>query len=153
VSDLSAVNQLKEGQALTGVEALVVPVALSAAPSAHTVLYTARRGDTLVSIADRFGVSLDQLRRWNGISGGTRVTPGQRLHVAEPVAARRTRGSHRTGGGELRAHGARNAKSSAHDAGDPPANKTRGSTRRSGSHHSSASRQSTNAKSSAKKQK
>ena len=45
--------------------ALVVPVAPAAAPSAHTVLYTTRRGDTLVSVADRFGVSLDQLRRWN----------------------------------------------------------------------------------------
>ena len=56
-----------------------------------------RRGDTLVSIADRFGVSLDQLRRWNKIPGGIRVEPGRRLHVAEPAslphAGRRGRAS------------------------------------------------------------
>ena len=96
VSDLAAANQLEGDQALTGVEALVVPVAPAAAPAAHMVLYTARRGDSLVSIADRFGVSLDQLRRWNKIPSGTKVMPGQRLHVAEPVPARRTRSHHRT---------------------------------------------------------
>jgi membrane-bound lytic murein transglycosylase D len=70
---------------LTGVEALVVPVPLTAAAVAPTRLYTVRRGDTLVTIADRFGVSLSQLRRWNGIPSGIRVDPGRRLHVAEPV--------------------------------------------------------------------
>ncbi|HEY2861616.1 MAG TPA: transglycosylase SLT domain-containing protein, partial [Terracidiphilus sp.] len=94
VSDLAAANQLEGDQALTGVEALVVPVPPAAAPAAHTVLYTARRGDTLVSIADRFGVSLDQLRRWNKIASGTKVTAGEKLHVAEPVVARRSH--HRT---------------------------------------------------------
>ena len=67
-----------------GVEALVVPVAPAAAPSSRTLLYTVRRGDTLVTIADRFGVSLNQLRRWNKITG-IKVSPGRRLHVAEPV--------------------------------------------------------------------
>jgi membrane-bound lytic murein transglycosylase D len=95
-AELAAVNQLKPGQSVSGLEALVVPVAPLAAPAAHTVLYTARRGDTLVSIADRFGVSLDQLRRWNKISTGIRVEPGSRLHVAEPAIARRTKGRSRT---------------------------------------------------------
>jgi membrane-bound lytic murein transglycosylase D len=67
-----------------------VPVAPVAAPSLHTLLYTTRRGDTLVSIADRFGVSLDQLRRWNKIPSGIKVEPGRRLHVAEPAAVRRS---------------------------------------------------------------
>ncbi len=88
-TDLADANQLNEGKSLQGIEELVVPVPPSAAPSAHTVMYTARRGDTLVSIADRFGVSLDQLRRWNHIPSGTRVALGQRLHVAEPAAVRR----------------------------------------------------------------
>jgi len=51
------------------------------------VLYTARRGDTLVTISDRFGVSLTELRRWNHLSGANiKVIPGSRLHVAEPAA-------------------------------------------------------------------
>ncbi|UWZ85350.1 lytic transglycosylase domain-containing protein [Occallatibacter riparius] len=96
VSDLANANELTAGESLSGVEAVVVPTAPAASPSAHTVMYTARRGDSLVSIADRFGVSLDQLRRWNKIASGTKVTPGQRLHVAEPVAARSSRSRHRT---------------------------------------------------------
>jgi membrane-bound lytic murein transglycosylase D len=51
------------------------------------VLYTARRGDTLVTISDRFGVSLTDLRRWNHVTGANiKVAPGSRIHVAEPAA-------------------------------------------------------------------
>jgi membrane-bound lytic murein transglycosylase D len=114
VAELAAVNQLSESQPLAGVDAVVVPVAPAAAPSSHTILYTARRGDSLVSIADRFGVSLDQLRRWNKISSGTKVQPGQRLHVAEPASARHTRGrSHAITAQDLAPHG----KSVKHAAG------------------------------------
>jgi membrane-bound lytic murein transglycosylase D len=94
--ELAAANQLQAGQSLEGIEAVVIPLAPAASPAAHTILYTARRGDTLVSIADRFGVSLDQLRRWNKIPAGIRVEAGRRLHVAEPAAVRKTTGRHRT---------------------------------------------------------
>jgi membrane-bound lytic murein transglycosylase D len=95
-AELAAANQLDEGDSVTGFEALVVPAPPAATPSARTVLYTARRGDTLVTIADRFGVSLSQLRRWNKISG-IKVTPGSRLHVAESVSLSRGQRSHRHG--------------------------------------------------------
>ncbi len=88
--DLAAVNQLAAGDSIESVEALVVPVPPSAEPSAHTRLYTVRRGDTLVTIADRFGVSLSQLRRWNAIPSGIRVVPGRRLRVAEPTPVSRS---------------------------------------------------------------
>jgi membrane-bound lytic murein transglycosylase D len=90
VADLASANRVREDQSVSGMEALVVPVAPVAAPSVHTLLYTTRRGDTLVSIADRFGVSLDQLRRWNKIPSGIKVEPGRRLHVAEPSSAQRS---------------------------------------------------------------
>jgi membrane-bound lytic murein transglycosylase D len=85
--ELAGVNQLSSSSDLKGVDALVVPQAPVAAPSARRVLYTVRRGDTLVTIADRFGVSLAELRSWNNLTG-TRVDPGRRLHVAEPVPVR-----------------------------------------------------------------
>ena len=98
VSDLAAANQMGEADKLDGIEALIVPVPPAAAPSAHTVLYTTRRGDTLVSIADRFGVSLAQLRRWNKLSGtSTKVEAGRRLHVAESVNLYRTSSRHHRG--------------------------------------------------------
>jgi membrane-bound lytic murein transglycosylase D len=84
-AEVVSTNQLSEGDSIAGVEALVVPVPPAAEPSAHTRLYTVRRGDTLVTIADRFGVSLSQLRSWNGIPSGVRVAAGRRLHVAEPA--------------------------------------------------------------------
>jgi membrane-bound lytic murein transglycosylase D len=89
-AELAAVNQMGEYDRLNGVEALVVPVHPEAAPSSRGLLYTARKGDTLVSIADRFGVSLSQLRRWNNLTG-VQVAPGRRLHVAEPAHVLRAR--------------------------------------------------------------
>ncbi len=86
-AELAAVNQLSPGSDLKGVDALVVPQVPEAIPTAHRVLYTVRRGDTLITIADRFGVSLAELRRWNNLTG-TRVEPGRRLHVAEPAPVR-----------------------------------------------------------------
>jgi membrane-bound lytic murein transglycosylase D len=83
---------MRQDQSVSGMEALVVPVAPVATPSLHTLLYTTRHGDTLVSIADRFGVSLDQLRRWNKIPTGIKVEPGRRLHVAEPASVQRSSG-------------------------------------------------------------
>lgn len=80
--ELEDANPSLTGDSLQGVEALVVPAAPVAAPSAHMAMYTARRGDTLVTIADRFGVSLNDLRGWNHMVG-IRVEPGRRLHVAE----------------------------------------------------------------------
>jgi len=143
VAELAAANQLHADQSIAGIEALVVPVAPVATPSLHTLLYTTRRGDTLVSIADRFGVSLDQLRRWNKIPSGIKVEPGRRLHVAEPAALQRTIASHRRGSAS--SHGARHgsADSATARGGDPPSAKA------SASHKSQA----TAAKSYAKKQK
>jgi membrane-bound lytic murein transglycosylase D len=115
VAELAAANQLSEGAGLDGVEALVVPTAPVVASSSHSVLYTTRRGDTLVSIADRFGVSLTQLRRWNHLSG-YKVAPGKRLRIAEPARVVRT------GTGAKRARGTTNLH------GDPPLSKTKAAT-------------------------
>jgi membrane-bound lytic murein transglycosylase D len=95
--DLASANQLKENDSLDGVAALVIPVQPTAAPTAHTRLYAVRKGDTLVTIADRFGVSLTQLRRWNMISG-IKVEPGLKLHVAEPATAQRVSSGRRRRG-------------------------------------------------------
>ena len=102
---LAAANHLRVHEGIADAEALLVPTPPVAEP-AHTRIYTVRKGDTLVTIADRFGVSLNQLRRWNRIPGN-KVQPGQRLHVAEPVSAPRTAaGSHRSGGSQTGAQAA-----------------------------------------------
>jgi membrane-bound lytic murein transglycosylase D len=112
-TELVAANQLGEIESIEGVEALVVPVPPVSTPSARMLLYTSRKGDTLVTIADRFGVSLSQLRRWNKITG-TKVEPGRKLHVAAPVVVTRTPRSHRKGAsnGVAKTHDASPAKGS-----------------------------------------
>jgi membrane-bound lytic murein transglycosylase D len=50
----------------------------------HPQRYTVRRGDTLITVADRFGVSVEELRRWNHLSSNT-IAPGRAITVAEPV--------------------------------------------------------------------
>jgi len=125
VSDaaLAEANQLHPTDSLQGVEALAVPLAPVAAPSTRMLLYVARRGDTLVTIADRFGVSLTQLRRWNNIAG-VKVEPGRRLHVAEPaVASHPARSRHGAATSSGKAAEQVPAKSDAHKAGAPAAKK------------------------------
>jgi membrane-bound lytic murein transglycosylase D len=46
---------------------------------------TVRRGDTLSGIAARHGVSVQDLRRWNGLST-SRIQPGQTLRLTAPDA-------------------------------------------------------------------
>ncbi len=53
--------------------------ALPVAATVRSIHYTVRRGDSLSRIASRFRVSVDQLRRWNGLSKGHYLQPGQRL--------------------------------------------------------------------------
>ncbi len=115
-AELAAANRLRSSDGLDGVEALVVPTVPVAAPSTRRALYTVRRGDTLVTISDRFGVSLNELRRWNKIAG-IKVEPGRRLHVAEPAgAARASTGRHRAAAASAgKAHAASPAKGSAHE--------------------------------------
>jgi membrane-bound lytic murein transglycosylase D len=62
---------------------LVIPIA-SYAASTHPSRYTTRRGDTLITIADRFNVSPEDLRRWNNLSSSA-VQAGRSLAVAEPI--------------------------------------------------------------------
>ena len=62
---------------------LVVPVQSSTA-GVNPQRYTPRRGDTLITVADRFNVSVEELRLWNRLSSSA-IRPGRALYVAEPV--------------------------------------------------------------------
>jgi membrane-bound lytic murein transglycosylase D len=44
--------------------------------------YIVRRGDTLYGIAQRFDVEMDDLRRWNRMSGKNRLQPGDKITIA-----------------------------------------------------------------------
>ncbi len=58
------------------------------------IKYTVRSGDVLGTIAEKHGVSVSQIKRWNGIRG-TRIKAGQKLtlYVSESPAAQNTKKS------------------------------------------------------------
>jgi len=142
VAQLATVNQLQPGDGLDSVEALIVPVAPPAATVARTETYRARKGDTLVKIADRFGVSLDDLRRWNHVTGIS-VVAGQRIRVTEParIASRKTQASH-AAVGKTASPSTSNKKKETASAKQPAASAAHkaSDSKQTGAHHKSTSK-------------
>ena len=54
-----------------------------APPAPRPTTHRVRSGDNLTRIAQRYGVTVRQLREWNGLRSET-IRPGQRLRVAAP---------------------------------------------------------------------
>ena len=93
-SELRRWNGIR-GSRITAGDTLKVYPAVNAAGAAGTApaakrasaaappngVHTIRRGDNLGDIAERFGVSVRNLQRWNGLSG-TRITAGKTLVVS-----------------------------------------------------------------------
>jgi LysM repeat protein len=54
----------------------------------RTIRYTVKAGDNLWTIAQAHGVSLDDLKRWNGLAGRRpALKPGQALEIRTPEAS------------------------------------------------------------------
>jgi membrane-bound lytic murein transglycosylase D len=134
-TELAFVNQLGAGTDLSGTEALVVPAAAASTSAARSTRYTAKKGDTLVTVADRFNVSVDELRSWNHLKS-TAITPGHALYVSEPARVASTKGHHRATTGS-------HTKKSAHGTTAKTASSGAAKSKTAGSstgkkHHSSA---------------
>jgi membrane-bound lytic murein transglycosylase D len=67
-------------------EASLEHAVFTTVPSNRTFHYVVRRGDSLTSIAGRFGVTTQDLKRWNRLSANT-VRIGQKLRVTSDVPA------------------------------------------------------------------
>jgi membrane-bound lytic murein transglycosylase D len=81
--DIARTNGITAQDPMGVDDELVVPVQ-SSYSAASPQRYTLRAGDTLVTVADRFNVSIEDLRKWNSL-GSAAVRPGRALYVAEPV--------------------------------------------------------------------
>ena len=82
-SEIAAANKLSAGDPVATGDELVVPVSAALAMP-HPLRYTTRTGDTLVTVADRFNVSVEDLRRWNHLKS-SRIAAQHSLYVSEPV--------------------------------------------------------------------
>ncbi len=74
---LEAANHLEAHAAVPAGFLLNIP---TAPPVVRMVRYRVQRGDTLAGIAERFDVTVEQLKRWNHISSG-RVRRGEHLRI------------------------------------------------------------------------
>src|SRR4029077_19636059 len=77
VKSISDKNHLDAGELETDAK-LIIPVAPGKHPTSDTATYSRRitrykvhKGDTVETVAENFGISPQQLRRWNGIRGSS----------------------------------------------------------------------------------
>ena len=82
-AEIASANDVSPDQSIDAGDELVIPVA-TVASAVHPQHYTTRPGDTLVTVADRFNVSVENLRRWNHLSSSS-IRPSRVLAVSEPV--------------------------------------------------------------------
>ena len=85
VSEVAQVNGLSVTDAVAPGDELVIPVtAVASVATAHPRSYRVLRGDSMVTVADRFNVSVEELRQWNHLRSSA-ITPGRTLVVTEPM--------------------------------------------------------------------
>jgi membrane-bound lytic murein transglycosylase D len=94
-SAIAEANNLGEGE-LTRDTRLIIPVAPSRPSETHTaaaqgysrtpVHYTVHKGDTILSVADDFGVPAEKVRQWNRLSGNS-LHAGRGLTLYRPASA------------------------------------------------------------------
>jgi membrane-bound lytic murein transglycosylase D len=82
-ADIADTNGITQQDPMSVGDELVVPVQ-SVTVAARPQRYTVRRGDTLVTVADRFNVSVEELRSWNPLAKSG-LRPGKSIYVAEPL--------------------------------------------------------------------
>jgi membrane-bound lytic murein transglycosylase D len=103
-TEIAAFNSVTSAEPIEAGDELVIPIAASRGlPPGQR--YKVSRSDTLVTVADRFGVTIEQLREWNHLTS-SHIAPGRSLYVVEPIrlapqthAGRRARAGHKTRGG------------------------------------------------------
>jgi membrane-bound lytic murein transglycosylase D len=91
---IASANNLEKSDELSVDSKLVIPVSGSAeagaiAYSKHPTRYKVRKGDTVLSVADDFGVAPDRLRRWNRLKGN-QLKHGRTLVIYKPLAPGQT---------------------------------------------------------------
>jgi membrane-bound lytic murein transglycosylase D len=91
-SAIADVNNLSDGDELKKDARLIIPVqpgrsgeTQSARYSKRPVRYKVRKGDTVLSVADDYGVPADKIRRWNHIRGNS-LTAGRSILIYRALA-------------------------------------------------------------------
>src|SRR5204862_1872952 len=88
VADLRRWNRIGGARLVAGVRLSVEPPASRSAgrgraeiSAAHRVRHRVRRGETLAAIAGRYGVTVRDIARWNGVGSGHALQAGQTIEL------------------------------------------------------------------------
>jgi membrane-bound lytic murein transglycosylase D len=89
---IAKANNLEDGDPLPRQSKLIIPITPGRHGEGETMAfarkatrYKVRKGDTVLSVADDFGVPVSNLRKWNHLRG-TSLTVGRTLLIHRPVA-------------------------------------------------------------------
>ena len=107
-TEIASFNSVTSAEPIEAGDELVIPIAASRSlPPGQR--YKVNRSDTLVTVADRFGVTIEQLRDWNHLSSN-HIAPGRSLYVVEPIRlAPQTHAGRRNRGRNIKRGSARNS--------------------------------------------
>ncbi len=94
VKSIAEVNSIDEDRRLDEDSKLIIPISARRAAEMEAVyyskrptIYRVRKGDSVLSVADDFGVPAEKIRRWNHLRGNS-LRAGQHLRVYRPVSHR-----------------------------------------------------------------
>lgn len=77
------VAELKKSRSAEAKTSAAAPRAEKTVAASRAVYHEVAKGDTLYGISRRYGVSVDEIRKINGLSGQDAIHPGQKLKVKE----------------------------------------------------------------------
>ena len=121
-SAIATANDLRTSEALQPDSRLIIPIAPGKGGAENTAVfskkilhYRVRKGDTVLTVADDFGVPAERLRQWNHLHGN-QLPPGRvlliRRVVAEPEPAEARKGAARGGATSAKLKSSNNLNSS-----------------------------------------
>lgn len=83
VTAVADANNLDRTRPLEAGQKLIIPAAQAEPAKSRLVRYRVRKGDTLSGVAERFSVTPEEVKRWNGLKSG-RVSRGMVLRIYAP---------------------------------------------------------------------
>jgi len=85
VRGILTVNDIRNPNRIHPGDYLIIPIGPSVAPGAggtgESFVYTVSRGDTITSIARRFGKRTTDVLKWNGLGWKSRIYPGDTITI------------------------------------------------------------------------
>jgi membrane-bound lytic murein transglycosylase D len=87
VSAITSVNDIRNANSIRSGSYIVIPIGPGAdsiagrGDIAETINYRVCRGDTVSSIAKKYGKSTRDVLRWNGLAWNSRIYPGDVIQI------------------------------------------------------------------------